>query len=158
MKTRQQLRAEGIELHGPIVPGWFKAQSDGCSVPTRIAQFFLKAEQTRAACYIHDFEYYLFSIQYHDSDPRWQDRRWAADNHLRRNRALVAHNRFIGWIYSRLYFRGVRIGGKYAMKLAPNLFVPPTVDHIQALAKDHLRKPLTPQAEATIEKWTRLRD
>ena len=70
--------------------------------------------------------------------------------------SISSFNKVIGWIYSRMYFRAVRVGGKYAVKAAPYLFVPPTLEDVQALVKDYLRNPLTPQAEETIEKWIRL--
>ena len=174
MKTREQLRAEGIELHGPIVPTWFKDQSDGCSVepfrpkniflrrlaiiPNRAFRIVLRAEQARAACYIHDFRYYINAIQNVGHSPDWVGSRMRGDYELKQNRALVGRNKFFGWAYSRMYYRAVRVGGKYAMKLAPKLVIPPTLDDIQALVRDHLHKPLTPQAEATIEKWIQLRD
>ena len=153
MKTRAQLRAEGIELYGPVVPDCFKAQSDGCSIRTRTARFLLKAEQARAACYIHDFEYYLTAIQWERGTAEWVGDRMKADYRLKRNRKLVARFGFLGRIYSRMYFRAVRVGGKYTVKETPQLFVPSTLEDVQALVRDHLRKPLTPKAEETIEKW-----
>lgn len=155
MKSRTQLRAEGVELHGPIVPDWFKKQSDGCSVPTRIGRLFLKAEQARAACYIHDFGYYLTALQYHEGSAKHEGARMAADYNLKRNRKLVARTRMFGWIYSRMYFRAVRIGGKYAMKGPEELAVPPTVADVEALGR-YLNKPFTPLAVRTIYKWIRL--
>ena len=138
--------------HGPKPPGWFKEQSDGCSVPTRIGKFFLRAEQARETCYVHDFEYYLTALQFHEGSGSWVGARHKADYNLNLNRALVARNRVIGWIYARMYYRFVRLFGRFAMKAAPYLFMPPSLEAIAEL-EGYLRTPMTPKAQAQIAEW-----
>lgn len=156
IKTREQLKAKGVLLAGPIVPDWFKAQSDGCSVPTRIGRVFLKAKQSRAACYIHDFEYYVAAIDFPDGFGR-DVARFQADLRLRGNRKLVARTRFFGWIYGRLYYRAVRLGGARAMKTEDRLAIPPTLKDCEDI-KTHLRRELTNHAGGIIRGWERQYD
>jgi hypothetical protein len=149
---RKELARKGILLFGPVAPKWFTLQSDGCSVPTRIGKFFLKATQSRAACFIHDFEYYLLAIQWERVSAEWKGARMGADWNLKRNRALVAKNKVFGWIYSRLYFRGVRVGGKHTVREPRDLAMPPTLGALKKL-KSYLDKPITKLAKAKLEEW-----
>lgn len=154
MKTRDELAAEGVLLDGPIVPEWFKLQSDGCSVPTRLGRFFLRARQSRAGCYIHDFEYWLIALEWVAHSPEWVGARMAADYRLKQNRKLVARNKAIGWIYSRLWFRGVRVGGRSAVRASYELAVPPTLGAVLEI-ETYLSRPITTQARRQLEAWKR---
>ena len=114
-KTREQLEREGVLLLGPIVPEWFKAIADGCSVPRGI-RWIMRAEQGRAACYIHDWRYYCAGIANEKGSGERAANRIMADYELKQNRAASMRSRAVGWIYGALYFRGVRAGGAYAMR------------------------------------------
>lgn len=155
MKTRSQLAKEGVLLEGPIVPDWFKWQSDGCSTPGgKLGGWLLKREETESACYIHDFGYYLTAIQWPSHSPAWMGDRLEADAYLKVNRRKLGKNKLIGWIYSRIYFRGTRIGGRWAMKnpLEDELAVPPTREAREQL-KLYLHEPLSPLAEQQFDLW-----
>jgi hypothetical protein len=134
VKTRQELRDAGVELHGPIVPDWFKAIADGCSVPRGI-RWVMRAKQGRAACYIHDWRYYCAAIANSEDDPTRAKNRIMADYELKQNRALSMRWRSVGWVFGALYFRGVRAGGAYAMRNRAQLMlrVPETRDDAHAL-------------------------
>ncbi len=158
MKTREELSYSGTLLLGHLVPPWFKKQSDGCSTPGgKLGGWLLKTEQARAACYIHDFDYYLNAIQWVPKTPTWIGDRLQADYRLRINRKLVAKKKLIGWVYSRAYFRAVRLGGRYAMKRPGELVIPPSIGDIDEL-EQFLHKPLTRQARTLLNVWRRKRE
>lgn len=158
MKTRSQLAKEGVLLEGPVVLSWFKLQSDNCSVPTKLGKMFLNAKKFSWPCQIHDFMYYLPAIQYAPHSPKWQGARLQADARLKENIRLVAKNRFAGWMYSRIYFRSVRIGGRGAMRkpkknpVKDKLAVPPGPKSREEL-KLYLEQPLTPLAKHQFAQW-----
>lgn len=159
MKTRKQLEEDGILLHGPIVPEFFKLQSDGCSIHLGpIGRFLLRAKQARPACYIHDYRYYLIAILWANGAIAWVNARFGADYELKRNRKLVAKYLFFGRIYAMIYFRPVRIGGRFTFKSPSDLAVPPTVVALESVKKDLLKmeNPLTERAEAIIEYWRKV--
>jgi hypothetical protein len=139
-KTRAELRAEGVELYGPIVPEWFKDICDGCSVPRGI-RFIMRAKQGRAACRIHDWRYYCAAIANAKGDPVRDKNRIMADYELKVNRAASMRSRSVGWMFGSLYFRGVRAGGAYAMRDRLELMdrVPPTKAAIDDLF-EHIQK------------------
>ena len=152
MKTRRDRKARKVKLHGKEPPPWFKDQSDGCSVPTRTMRFLLRARHARDICYRHDFAYYLIALQWLCGQGKWVGYRLTADFNLKQNLKLIAHNRFMGWIYSRLYFRGTRIGGRYAMKDLSELVMPPTPEALEQLGQ-YLHTPMTEQARDKIAEW-----
>lgn len=159
MKTRRQLEAEGKLLHGPIVPEFFKLQSDGCSVPLgRVGRFLMRADQARPACDIHDYRYYEIAILWATGAIEWVNARFAADYELKVNRKLVAKRLFFGRIYAAIYFRPVRIGGRLSIKKPSELAIPPTVVALEAVKKDLLgmENPLTERAEALLEYWSKV--
>lgn len=158
MRTREQLALEGRLLIGPLVPKWFKLQSDGCSVPLgKVGKWALKADQARPACIIHDLRYYEIAIQY---DPEgtdaekasWKLARMKADYELKQNRRLVAKVRFFGRLYAIKYFRAVRAFGASCVKTIPELPIPPTIlalEALEALFDDKLTK----RAENIFHIW-----
>lgn len=168
MKTRKELKAGSVKLYGKEPPSWFKKQSDGCSVepfktkravlkqiaaiPNAMARFLLRADEAREACYRHDFGYYVTELQWPRDSDEWVGDRMKADNRLRRNRVLVARNRFVGWIYSRLYFRAVRLRGRASMKPLSELVMPPTPEALEQLER-YLRIPVTGQARDKLAAW-----
>ena len=159
MKTRSQLVKEGVLLEGPVVPGWFKIQSDDCSTPGgRLGGWLLQRRVARPACIIHDFEYYLTSLQWPSYSPAWMGDRLKADANLKVNRKKIGRNKLIGWIYSRIYFRGTRIGGRWAMRkpqkrpIQDKLAVPPGPKSRKQL-KEYLNKPLSPLADQQFNQW-----
>lgn len=156
LNSRRQLIKEGRiklrDLDGPDPPHWFILQCDGCSVPTKAAKMFLRAEKFAWPCQKHDFMYYLAALQWTPGSPQWQGYRFEADATLRDNIKLVAKNRFFGFLYSRIYFRGVRIGGRAAMKTQEELAVPPTAK-ARAHLKKFLDKPITAMAQRQLKKW-----
>lgn len=161
MKTRTQLLKEGILLEGPIVPDWFRLQSDACSTPGgRLGGWLLKRQTAQAACYIHDFEYYLTALQWPSYSPAWMGDRLKADANLKVNRRKMGRNKLVGWIYSRIYFRGTRIGGRWSMKnpqkrpLQDRLAVPPGPKSREQLKK-YLNRPLPSLAEQQFIQWER---
>ena len=157
MKTRKELARLGIELLGPIVPDWFKFQSDGGSVPGgRVGRWLFKETQWRAAAFIHDFRYYLIALLLRSDLPAWVGVRMEADFELQKNRKLCAKNRFIGWAYSRIIFRGVRISGANSIRLPAELVVPPTlkaIEEIERLCLEYYYARLTDQAKEQVRKW-----
>lgn len=158
-KTREQLEAEGILLYGPLVPEFFKLQSDGCSIPLgRVGRFLMRAKQARPACYIHDYRYYLMAILWATGAIEWVNARFSADYELKLNRKLVAKYRFFGKIYAAIYFRPVRTGGRLTIKKPSDLFVPPTIVALEAVEKDLLtmEDPLTERAEALLKYWRKI--
>lgn len=170
MKTKEQLFAEGTLLRGNIVPDWFKARSDGCSVEpfkgkvgaigrfiNYLARLCLQADQAKAACFIHDFHYYLVAVQWPRYSPEWKGARLEADAYLKENRRRVARNPLFGLIYSLLYFRAVRVAGRWFVKPLTELAVPPTKEDI-AYVESLLDFPLTKQAISALEHWKGLID
>ena len=149
MKRRKTKKAK---LHGKEPPPWFKNQSDGCSVPTYTMRFLLRARHARDICYRHDFAYYRIALQWPSESGECKGERLTADINLKKNLKLIAHNRFMGWIYSRLYFRGTRIGGRYAMKDLSELVMPPTPEALEQL-EQYLHVPMTEQARDKIAEW-----
>lgn len=153
MKTRDELALEGRELVGPLVPDWFKEQSDGCSVPLgRIGRWALKADQAKPACIIHDFRYYEVGIQYIAGGEKWKIKRMQADFELKMNRRLVAKRRFFGRLYAMNYFRAVRLFGSQSIKTIPELVMPPTIEDIDAL-EVLFDDPLTERAKEIFQMW-----
>ena len=156
MKTRKQLEKRG--LYGLNVPRFFSLQSDGCSVPLgRAGKFLMRAGQAREACEKHDYRYYLIAVLWADGAIEQVSARFAADYELKRNRKLVAKYLFFGRIYAAIYFRSVRIGGKFTIKKPADLAVPPTIIALEAVRKDLLtmENPLTERAGAIVEYWRR---
>ena len=135
-KTREELRDEGVELYGPVVPNWFKGD---CSVPFGLRSL-LKAEQGRAACRIHDFRYYCISLAYEPGSPMRDQWQLFADYELKLNRALSMRPRWLSRVFGALYFRGVRLGGKYAMKTQQELYsrMPPSMKACEQLTVKHV--------------------
>jgi len=129
--TREELRRHGIELHGPIVPRWFKKISDGCSVPYGL-RLLLKAKQGRASCYIHDFRFFGLTLAYPPGSPMRNSWRMHADFELKQNRALSMKWEWLGRLYGSIYFRGVRIGGRKALKSRSELvkMTPRNIDEL----------------------------
>ncbi len=157
MKTREQLAMLGVLLLGPIVALWFKLQSDGGSVPGgRVGRWLFKESQWRAAAYIHDYQYFLIALQWPAHSSQWVGRRLTADVDLKQNRKLCAKNKFIGWAWGRVIFRGVRVGGRGSILLPDELVVPPTINAINDVERD-CRFPVTEQAGEQIAKWKRMR-
>lgn len=165
IKTRAQLARMGTlkrgDLDGVEPPGWFRLQCDGCSIPTRAGKLFLRAERFAWPCENHDFMYYLAALQWTPGSPQWQGARLRADARLKENIRLVAKNKFFGFMYSRIYFRGVRIGGRKAMRKpeknpeTDKLAVPPTAETREQL-KTYLDQPLTALAERQFAEWERV--
>lgn len=153
MRTREQLEAEGVLLLGPIVTEAFKWQSDGGSVPLgRVGRWLFKERQWRAAAYIHDFRYYLIALQWPVRSAQWVGARMEADYEFKQNRRLCAKNRFMAPFRALYCFRAVRIGGRMSIKLASELWAPPTwqaINEIEACCET----PLTEQAKQQIAKW-----
>lgn len=156
-KTRHVLEMQGILLRGPLVPEWFKLQSDGCSVPTGFLRKVLKSSQTRAACYIHDFEYYLINICYQPNTLESRNARQMADVSLRWNRTRIGRNWLSGQVFGRWYYRGVRLGGKRALnKKHGTLVTPPSmksVDEIREHCIELCDGALTKTAKKRLAKW-----
>lgn len=155
MKTRDQLALEGRLLVGPLVPGWFKKQSDGCSVPLgRIGRWALKADQAKPTCSIHDFRYYEVGIQWDkkEDESKWKIGRMNADYELKQNRRLVAKRRLFGRLYAMSYFRAVRLFGSQSIKTIPELVMPPTIEAINEL-EVLFDDPLTERAKRIFEMW-----
>lgn len=152
MKSRRERKAKKVELHGKEPPPWFKKQSDGCSVSSRTMRFLLRARHARDICYRHDFAYYRIALQWPPGSGEWVGDRMMADFRLKENLKLIAHNRLRGWIYSRLYFRGTRIGGRYAMKPLDELVMPPTPEALEQL-EQYLHTPITEQARGKLAQW-----
>jgi hypothetical protein len=159
-KTRKELKLLGVLLLGPIVPEWFKRQSDGGSVPLGwFGRFVFNERQWRAAAYIHDFWYYLIALlwdpEYEESD--WVSARMKADFELKQNRKAVAKHRIIGWAWGRIIYRGLRVGGAGSVRSREELVVPPTpaaITEIEACIRDmHLQ--ITQQAWDVMAKWRR---
>ena len=158
MKTREELSYSKTLLLGHLVPHWFKNQSDGCSAPGgRLGKWLLKTEQARAACYIHDFDYYLLAVEWKPKTPGWTGDRMQADYRLRINRRLVAKRKLFGRIYGLAYFRAVRLGGRYAMKRPGELVIPPSIEAIDDL-EQFLHRPLTKQARVLLNIWRSKRE
>lgn len=161
-KTRAQWAFLGILLLGPFVPWDFKRQSDGGSVPFgRLGKWAFNEKQWRAAAYIHDYWYWLIALMYaspkdKDSDPAgwslWVACRLRADFELKQNRRMCARNRIVGWLASRVIFRGVRLGGRASVRKPENLWMPPTLEALGEIIECP-ELVMTEQAEAQIVKW-----
>ena len=173
MKTRKQLEMLGVLLLGPIVALWFKLQSDGASVPGGwLGRKLFITTQWTAAAFIHDYEYFLIGLQWPspkmDRPPdiafhiwqalrsKWVGARIEADRNLKENRKLCAKNKFIGWAYARIIFRGLRVGGRGSILLPDELVVPPDIKAINDVERD-CQFPVTEQAAEQIAKWKRMR-
>lgn len=157
-KTREQLRISGVLLAGPVVPGFFKLASDGCSVPTGFLRKFLKADQTKAACRIHDYSYYLINICCEIGSKDHKHKRHIADATLRWNRTKIGKNWITGQIFGRLYYRGVRFGGGNALrKKHGKLIAPPSEQALEAVRKDCIEfcqpHSLTKRAKKKLRQW-----
>lgn len=139
-QTRQQLERSGVRLSGPQVPEWFREIADGCSVP-RGLRWLMRASHGRAACYIHDYRYYCAAIANGTGSQIRAKNRIMADYELKQNRAASMRWRSVGWVFGSLYFRGVRVGGAYAMRDRLELMdrVPPTRDDLEKLFQ-HIRE------------------
>lgn len=143
---------------GPLVPRWFKLQSDGCSVPLgKLGRWALKADQAKPACIIHDFRYYEIAIQYdfegsRSEKAKWKTKRMQADYELKQNRRLVAKVRFFGRIYAIKYFRAVRAFGAKCIKTIPELQIPPTIKALEEL-EGLFDDKLTTRAENIFHIW-----
>lgn len=102
--------------------------------------------------------YFLPALEWKPHSPEWQGDRLEADARLKENIRLVAKNRFCGWMYSRVYFRGVRIGGRGAMRkptekpIEDKLAVPPGTKARKELLQ-YLENPLTPLAKKQFKQW-----
>lgn len=60
VKTRQQLRFEGVELEGVIVADWFRLGCDGCSA--KIAKNTSIIKELTSGCIVHDAEHTMIPI------------------------------------------------------------------------------------------------
>lgn len=120
MSTRKRLKEKGVLLEGVVAPKWFKRRCDGCSVPTWSAKRLFSAKMLRAACDIHDTEYFLISMLYPEGDAGRARLRRESDKRLKRNVRVIACNfgkwRFRGLFLAPIYYAGVRLGGSHAMK------------------------------------------
>lgn len=162
--TRAQWALLGILLLGPYVPYEFKRQSDGGSVPFGwLGRWAFNEKQWRAAAYIHDYWYWLIALMYTSpkvkgSDPAgwsmWVAMRMRADFELKQNRRLCARNKALGWLGSRIIFRGVRVGGRGSMRLPSKLWAPPTLKVIEEIEQCP-ELVMTKQARGQISKWRR---
>ena len=166
--TRENLASRGVLLAGPVVPNWFKLQSDGCSIPSRFMSKFLDALQTRAACYIHDYEYYLVNCCCAQDSVDRKHYRKSADVNLQFNRVRIGRGStkvgkwWKGQVFGRWYYRGVRIGGKRALnKKVYTIPVPPSVKEIKRVEKDillMLQKPMTEYGSRKLQGFSQLRE
>jgi len=157
-KDRKQLALAGILLHGPVVPEFIKFASDGCSIPTGFMRKVLNADQTRAACRIHDYSYYLINTCYKLGSKSHRAERQIADTQLKWNRVLLGKNWITGQVFGRLYYTGVRLGGARAMrKKHGRLICPPSLAALdlvrQACVERCKPNPLTPHAKKTLKGW-----
>jgi len=137
---------------GPWVPDWFKEGSDGCSVPTRLLKWLLQAEDRKVLCYIHDFEYYLASLQYTKKSRERKYARRTADRNFRDNIRKAAKHAFLGWAYGGIYFAGVRMGGGLVLSRDTVLRPPPEQFAWRALAA-YLDEPITDRAALFLRVW-----
>lgn len=138
MKSRVELAQEGILLIGPVVPGWFKAFSDGCSVPKGL-RWLMRAKYGCAACRIHDYRYHMIVCAYPShATPQREAQRILADYELKHNRATTMRSRALGWLFGKLYYRGVRIGGTASFKTNDEAVKrhPDNTDDLTAFAYD----------------------
>lgn len=155
-----------MTLLGPKPPPWFVQQSDGGSVPGgRFGRALLNEPEWREAAYTHDWRYYLNALMYpapgtFNADGnemvRWVGARLTADYELKENRKRCAKNKLMGWASSRLIFRGVRIGGRIAMRKPDELVVPPTLEaiaEVEASCIKWMGGQFTNQAKLQTEKW-----
>lgn len=147
------------ELLGDVVPDWFKVRSDGCSVPFKKhpilgipVKVFLIPELVRAACYIHDWDYYLTGLKNVTGSPGFIGDRLAADVRLKRNIKLVVRlGPVSGWLLRRTYFRAVRIGGSHAIwTWEEGLPWPPSVYDARELQR---RLPLHSLGWKRVQEW-----
>lgn len=115
-KTRKELAAQGRLLIGPVVPDWFKKICDGCSVPGWFLKKLLRADDYVASCRIHDWRFYLIAIAYIPGTPLSNRERAAADMELRINIRSTFINPLRAVFAPRVYYRGVRIGGRRSLR------------------------------------------
>lgn len=152
MSTRGEWAAKGTLFVGPPVPPWFKLQSDACSLPLgKFGHFILRGRRSRPVCYIHDFECFIADIQYERHTRSWRNERLAADFDLKINRRLLARFWFVGQIYSRIYYRGVRLGS-YSRTSNQKIIGPPTNKAIDDMI-DLMTRPLSSKALAHVQDW-----
>lgn len=152
MRNRKDIEADGVLLDGWIVPDWFKAQSDGGSIPTRLGKWILREKDGRPAAYVHDFDYYLIPLEYKKNSPEWVGARQEADIRLKQNLALiVSRKRWYARFIARQWYRGVRIGGKHTVRTVAELAIPPTAQEAVELYA-FVR---TQQAVSVISNWIR---
>lgn len=120
MNRRTELSKRGELLRGICPPKWFKRKCDGCSVPTKVAKKAFLAKMLRAACDIHDADYFCIAIYYKVGSNKCDIARRHADWQFKQNIKTVSKGfgrfRFLGWFLSPLYYWGVRIGGGVAMR------------------------------------------
>lgn len=156
-RTREQLAMLGIWLLGPIVPEWFKKQSDGGSVPFgRVGKWLFVESQWRAAAFIHDFRYWLIALQWTHKSPAWVGARMEADFEFKKNRKKSAKRRWLAPFQAMYCFRAVRAGGRVSIHNSSEIAVPATladVEEIEAM----LEPAVTALAAAQIVKWKELR-
>ena len=161
-KTREELRLAGVELNGPIVPEHFKWKvfSDACSIKGSWFRKVLNADQTKAACFIHDYEYFLTNICYTPGSKKYRASRHEADVHLRWNRTLIGKGFIRGQVFGRIYYRGVRFpifGGARAMRRKHGkLVAPPSMQSLNWVRKDCLslcNGRLTAPAVRQLQQW-----
>ncbi len=137
---------------GPMVPDWFKEGSDGCSVPTKLLKWLLKADDRKVLCYIHDFEYYLTDLQHTKKSRRRKAARRTADRNFRDNIRKAAKHALLGWAYGGIYFTGVRMGGGIVLSRKVVLRQPPDQFQWRALTA-YLDQPITDRAALFLRVW-----
>lgn len=135
------------------VPEWFRLQSDGGSVPGGwLGRWLANERQWREEAILHDFKYYLIALQYPLRSVEFVGSRMAADYEFKKGVQAQAKNKAVGWLRARLCFRGVRIGGRAAMRKPAELAVPPTAKSREHLKK-FLDKPMTARAQRQFKQW-----
>lgn len=122
-KTRAELRDEGILLEGPIVPEWFKALSDGCSIPGRFTRWLLRAKMTRSVCLIHDLRYMMIDVMFEDATREKILARSLADRELQSNRRRLFRVPLLSRLFARAYYSGVHIGGVRPLRSAAERYL-----------------------------------
>jgi len=139
--NRDELKDAGHLLSGPIVPDWFKLLCDGCSVPTGILKYLTMSEQCVAACRIHDWRYYCIAISYKPGNPLREQWRILADYELRLNIRQSFNRPMLGRLFGRIYYRGVRLGGSYALRDENEILerIPQSLGNLAELT-NHLKK------------------
>lgn len=116
-KTREQLRLEGTELEGIILPDWFKESCDGCSIGK--AKHLGVLAELRSACRIHDAEYTIIPIVYEIKTKPAKKARKRADKRLFRNVKTIIGARgkrpVRKFMLSRIAYGIVRSCGRWAV-------------------------------------------